>query len=459
MVFLHVPVGEEGEAINNVMRWPARSAVVLLAGALIAVFGTAAVSDAGMAPTRVLAAISGVAPPMDGRLDSLTRMMTPADIFAELYGVFCTSPGSCWAVGHHYGNGTATLNQMIRWNGSKWRPYPVPEPGGTAVDDYNALVSVRCLNSGDCWAVGSDSKGAGTGNQVLHWNGTKWSHSSAPTPGPTHSGDENQLDDITCVSPADCWVVGYFGSLGSHTFANQAMRWNGKKWSLVTTPDPAGRATGDQNELNAIRCTAAAACVADGYDGHTSSFSNEVLRWNGKKWSMQTTPNPGGTATGDANLLNGLACSSPTSCWAAGEDGPENPATWVNEMLHWNGKKWLTTKVPDPATGTGAVNDLLWDTCLSATNCWAVGYHGHESATTTVFRNDTLHWNGIKWSHVSSPDPGGTTTSGFNGLAGIRCTSAANCWAVGIRVKNNHIADEILHWNGTKWTSVDIAAG
>src|SRR5215469_7720420 len=338
-------------AVRYVMRWSGRSAVVLLTAIMAAVFGAEGALGAGVVR----------APAMANRLVGLTRTRAPGDIFAELSRVFCTSSGSCWAVGHHYGNGTATLNQMLRWNGSKWRPFPVPEPGGTAVNDYNTLISVRCLSARDCWAVGSAGKGgAGTGNQVLHWNGTKWSHIKAPTPGPTLSGDVNQLDDVNCVEPADCWAVGYYGTLSSNTFANQAMHWDGKKWSLITTPDPAGTATGQSNELNAIRCVSASSCIADGFDGNASSFNNEVLRWNGKKWSPQTTPNPSVTTLGHDNELNGVACSSSTSSWTAGTDGPQNPSMPVNEMLHWNGKKWFTTKVPNPATGTGAINALLW---------------------------------------------------------------------------------------------------
>jgi hypothetical protein len=292
---------------------------------------------------------------------------------------------------------------------------------------------------------------------VLHWNGAKWSHIATPTPGGILADDVNQLEDVTCVSPTDCWAVGYFGSQSGRVTANQALHWNGKKWLLVTTPDPAGTAMGDVNMLASIRCTSAKACLAGGDYGTSSGVSNEVLRWNGKKWSPQTTPNPGGTAAGDANELFGLACSSPASCWAAGADGKVEFDPSVNEMLRWNGKKWFTTKVPDPATGTGAVNILESDTCLSARDCWAVGLHGHETST-IVIRNDTLHWNGTKWSHVSSPDPGGTTTHGINILSGVRCTSPASCWAVGTREKSGNLIDQILHWNGRKWAPVSVAA-
>jgi len=431
------------------MRWSTRSAVVL-AGILVAAFGVAGADGAGVVR-------SSVRPPLlAGRLGGLARMPSLANSFSELNAVFCTSPSNCWAVGEQQASGTApTLNQMLRWNGTKWRPFPVPQPGGTAMGDSNALFSVRCLNSRDCWAVGFFLKNGADLDEALHWNGAKWTRIPTPTPGGILKFDVNELFGISCLASADCWAVGDFGS--NHVTANQALHWNGIKWSHVSTPDPAGLATGDVNILAAIRCTSASSCLADGQygtSGIASTTKNQVLRWNGKKWSRQTTPNPGGTAAGDANELFGLACSSSVSCWAVGGDGKEILIPSVNEILHWNGRKWFTTKAPDPATGTGAVNVLAWDVCLSSSDCWAVGYHGHEMPGMVVIRNDTLHWNGTKWSHVSSPNPGGTTQHSINVLEGIRCTSEANCWAVGFRYKGGNFVDQILHWNGRKWRPV-----
>jgi hypothetical protein len=139
--------------MKYVMRWPARSAVVLLTGIMAAVIGAGAADAAGMVPASVL-------PPIAGRLGGLT--LSPSlSILAELNGVFCTSPGNCWAVGSQAtSGGDTTVNQVLRWNGSTWRPFPVPEPGGTAPggtvgDDMNELSDVTCVSPADCWAVGT----------------------------------------------------------------------------------------------------------------------------------------------------------------------------------------------------------------------------------------------------------------------------------------------------------------
>jgi hypothetical protein len=434
--------------MRYVMRWSAGSAVVLLT-VVVAVFGAAGADGAGVVGASVLPSA------MAGRLDGL--VLSPSvSIVAQLNGVFCTSSRNCWAVGFQLNPaGNATLNQMLRWDGTTWEPFPVPEPGGIAKGDYNELLSVRCLNARDCWSVGYIVKGLAAVDQLLHWNGTKWSHFSAPSPGGTGSDDMNELNDVTCVSSADCWAVGFFTSARKQFTANQVLRWNGRKWSLVTTPDPAGTSVGEINMLSGIRCSSASACLADGQYGVFDGASNEVLRWNGKKWRRETTPNPGGASTGDFSELTSLACSSPSSCWAAGWDGKLDLDPSVNEMLHWNGRKWFTTKVPDPATGAGAVNVLIRDTCVSARDCWAVGTHGHNTMSSFVDRNDTLHWNGTKWSHVHSPNPGSTSipSDSTNALAGIRCTSATNCWAVGVEPSGDTLIDEILYWNGQKWSS------
>jgi hypothetical protein len=151
-----------------------------------------------------------------------------------------------------------------------------------------------------------------------------------------------------------------------------------------------------------------------------------------------------------------LACSSSANCWAAGGYGTMSTTTEtsLNQILRWNGSKWSpVADVPDPdGSSSGDVNDLSWDTCLSAHDCWAVGVYGSYPG---IVRNEALHWNGAKWSVVTTPDPSSTAHKGINILVGARCVSPPNCWAVGLRDKRGVILDEILHWNGEKWSSAD----
>jgi hypothetical protein len=39
----------------------------------------------------------------------------------------------------------------------------------------------------------------------------------------------------------------------------------------------------------------------------------------------------------------------------------------------------------------------------------------------------------------------------------VRCLSSGNCWAVGVLESlTNGIRDQILHWNGKKWSDVQL---
>jgi hypothetical protein len=39
----------------------------------------------------------------------------------------------------------------------------------------DALFSVRCTDRANCWAVGAEESPVFVSNEILHWNGTKWS--------------------------------------------------------------------------------------------------------------------------------------------------------------------------------------------------------------------------------------------------------------------------------------------
>ena len=114
------------------------------------------------------------------------------DAFGILNSVFCTSRANCWAVGER-GFGSTVVNQMWHYNGTTWRKFSVPNPGGTTGADLNELFAVRCLNARDCWAVGEYRKRGARINLALHWNGTKWSNVATPAPGGSVRGDINEL--------------------------------------------------------------------------------------------------------------------------------------------------------------------------------------------------------------------------------------------------------------------------
>jgi hypothetical protein len=276
-----------------------------------------------------------------------------------------------------------------------------------------------------------------------------------------------ELFGVFCNSPTDCWAVGEISS--NHRTTNQVLHWTGKKWFPVTVPNPAGTASGDLNELFAVRCTSGRNCWAVG-DSQRSGDAvlDQVQHFNGKKWSVTPASSPGGTAAGDLNSLDDVACTSARSCWAVGDygmqgTGPE-PQVLFNQTLHFDGKKWTFVKAPNPAgKSTGDLNALFSVRCTAPNDCWAAGTGGQIIMTTTsiLFRLDNamLHWNGHNWAKVTVPSPVGKKKSFLNELNTLACTAPGNCWAVGLaaRVANSPPGfqhNQALHLTGKKWTMV-----
>jgi hypothetical protein len=361
------------------------------------------------------------------------------------------------------------VNEVLRWNGRKWSTVKTPNPGGIASENHRSgLSAVACVSGSDCWAVGASQHGnsAPELNEALRWNGKRWSKVKTPNPGGSTSGDRSELLAVACVSATDCWAVGESERGNSAPELNEALRWNGRKWSKVRTPNQGGTASDDRNELNAVACASASDCWAVG-DSESSGAGdlNQALQWNGKRWSEVKVFDPAGKDGGKINELRGVACVSATDCWAVGVGVNPNNKVAFNEVLRWRGKKWSHVKIPQPSNRLSEfLNPLDAVDCRSTNDCWAVGYYLAKHKMTLL--NDAMHWNGRKWSHIHTPqpagtNPGGTNKADINALLGVSCPSGSDCHAVGTEgilktVKGEIVerfSNEALHWNGKRWSS------
>jgi hypothetical protein len=280
------------------------------------------------------------------------------------------------------------------------------------------LDGVSCASS-SCVAVGGRSAGAGT--LAEKWNGTKWSVVSSPNP----SGSTNaQLRGVSCTSATNCLAAGsYFNGSITLPFAE---KWNGTKWSVVTMPAPSGTT---QAYMEAIACASTTKCQAVG-----ASVDNTLAEgWNGTKWSIESSPSPN---PAKPNLLTGVSCPSTSLCWAVGYYFPTNFTGTLTEK--WNGSKWAVVTTP-----TSKANEAVGDACFSTLACMTVGI----SNSLFAFAQD---WNGTTWKLTSAPGkPSGATTSELNGVA---CATVATCEAAGTYNKSGGSPALAEGWNGTKWT-------
>jgi hypothetical protein len=105
---------------------------------------------------------------------------------------------------------------------------------------------------------------------MLHWNGAKWRKVAVPNPAGTKTGNTNFLYGATCDGSADCWAVGEYRNSNNAT-VNEALHWDGKRWSYVGTPNPAGSESLDSNVLYQVRCARARTAGQSGPASPTSA--------------------------------------------------------------------------------------------------------------------------------------------------------------------------------------------
>ncbi len=343
----------------------------------------------------------------------------------SLAGVTCVLASDCWAVG------SAPAGTLIqRWNGNSWSIVTSPNRSGYG----NSLSNVTCVSASDCWAVGASSNGNDWRTLIERWDGASWEIVSSPNKSALQM---NMLADVTCVSASNCWAVG--GSYDGGTWQTVTQRWDGASWTLVSSPSMGGV----QNILSSVACLHATACRAAGSAWGNAINQTLSAQWDGTSWGLVASPNTTGYNT---NVLADLTCVSSSDCWAVGSYHPDAYGPSQTLIEHWDGASW--TVVASPNAGTRA-NRLVDVTCVSASDCWAVGYYYGESAAQTL----VMRWDG------TSPSPAWSIVPSANGpldsfLSGVACASASDCWAVGTTYAGSPSRTLIEHWDGTEWALV-----
>jgi hypothetical protein len=289
----------------------------------------------------------------------------PAGQGATLSGVDDLSPDDAWAVGSHNG-----LTLIEHWNGTAWSIVPSPNPATGIPGDGDDLTSISGTGPNDLWAAGSDTNEATMTITMLfeHWNGTKWTAVTTPTPGGVALA-------ITAISPGNVWAVGEAGL----PTAGAAAHWNGKTWSAVPTPGLTGLSRSGQNQLTGVSADGAGDVWASGYaddPGHNFRVPY-VLHWTGTKFVVTMVPNPStkaGNVGGEGSLLNDIQVLSPTDAWVVGATfGLNGARRTLTEQF--NGTVWTVVHSPDPGHLTGAppANYLQAVASAGGSNLFAVG--------------------------------------------------------------------------------------
>src|SRR5207302_161685 len=119
-----------------------------------------------------------------------------------------------------------------------------------------------------------------------------------------------------------------------------------------------------------------------------------------------------------------------------------NPAGGVETLIErWDGSSWVIANSPN----IGYSNFLTSVACVSASDCWAVGFYDAVNRATLI-----VHWDGNAWTIVESPN---ATVTNINILSSVACASASDCWTVGRYFNDNYVVQTLTeHWDGHSWS-------
>jgi hypothetical protein len=296
-------------------------------------------------------------------------------------------------------------------------------PGGSQ------LIGVDCHGASACIAAGYGFDASGTIVTLGEgWDGTQWS--GQPTVNLRGARGAGLLG-VWCKSSSACVAVGQAADPQGKPEGTLAELWDGTKWRIADTPNPAGAAG---SALNGVACTSPSACVAVGtaFDGSTNSVGTLTERWDGMSWTIQPTPTSGSPGA----FLNAVSCTSPSACTAVGNNG-----AGVVMAERWDGMSWSVQSIPAPSGA--AISFLTGVSCASTTRCTAVG--GAFDSAFNSLGTVAEQWNGATWTLQSSP----SSQSPNYFLAAVSCTSASACTAVG-NTDSGLLAER---WDGTAWTT------
>lgn len=397
---------------------------------------------------------------------------------SSLNGVACAGASACTAVGSYVESGGVTKTLAESWNGTTWSLLAPNAPGRSS-----QFLGVACPEAEGCVAVGDYVEASGTTKSLVerHTTLTAWETQTSVDP----SGSRGtSLKGIACVRASDCTAVGGYTESGG-VGKTLAENWSGRAWSTLTTANPGGARAA---VLTAVSCPRSSACSAVGSYETEGRTLNLAEVWNGREWSIQTSPNQAGTRSNaftsvscsgatttckagstytktigsgrgvyhpeagvwtadtmgrSSDSLSGIACVSATACIATGAERRPETALTRPFVERWDGSSWTREEVAMPRGVEVAALPAI--SCPSNTVCMAAGYLESPAGVGLI-----ENWNGREWTIQSFSVPANTTSTRFGGVS---CRTTTECTAFGSYLTREGTRGFIAErWNGTSWT-------
>jgi len=243
---------------------------------------------------------------------------------------------------------------------------------------------------------------------------------------------------VAAVSTRDIWAVGGVGDQDWGATKGQPLveHWDGVRWTVVPSPNPGGGA------LTGVAVVSSRDVWAVG----NSRGQPLIEHWDGVRWTIVPNPRSPGAPLPLGVVgytLNRVAAISTRDVWAAGTEKGGQGAL----IEHWDGVRWRVVASPQTEE-----NFLASVATVSGRDVWVVG--GDVGG---IDETMTQHWNGARWRLVDRPANGPTHAGS---LTAITALSTRDVWAVGGYDDGNldrgGTGPLAQHWDGARWQAVVV---
>ena len=366
-----------------------------------------------------------------------------------LTSVACPSASSCVATGRYVDSSGGQQGLLVTKSGSAWTAAAALLPAGAAADPDVELNSVACPSASWCVAAGyyTDSSGSYQG-LLITGSGTTWTATKAPVPGGGAADLSASLLSVACSSASSCVAVGSYEE-PSGAYQGLLVTGSGTTWAAATAPVPANADSDPGVALNAVACTSASSCTAAGSYDASSSAQGLLLTGSGTTWTAsEAPPVAGGWSTAS---LGSVACPSASSCVAVGYYSPSAASGAMEALVvAGSGTAWASTEVSLP--GSASVDpfaDLQSIACPSVSSCVAVG--GYVDSTETN-QGLLVTGAGTTWKATEAPVPSAYLSTD---LYSVACSSPSSCVAAGYYSTASGYSGLLETGSGTAWTAIE----
>jgi hypothetical protein len=379
---------------------------------------------------------------------------------ADVYSISCGSAGNCSAGGAYEYKIERWEPFVVSETHGAWGT-AIEVPGIAALNKRHAagIASVSCASAGNCSAGGSYTGGSGK-DQVFVVGEKKGTWDTAielPGIAALNVGGDAGLSSISCASPGNCAAGGSYAQGHFLAQAFVVSQTNGTWGTAVQVPGIAALNTGQQAQVNSVSCASPGYCSAGGYYSNKAGAQEAFVvdETNGTWGTAQPVPgavNPGGAVTS-------VSCGKAGYCSAGGYsyiEGRQQPFV-VSET---NGTWGQAAELPGIAVlNTGPLAGITSVSCASAGNCSAGGQYSTGRKHLAIHQQAFVvsEVNGTWGTAEEVPGSGALNPGGIAQVNSVSCGSPGNCSAGGYTNGNaNGTAFVVDETNGNWGTAHQV---